>query len=169
MLRSKSSTSKRHRLSNNRQVAREKESLNSMDQAESRKEMEKRLKRFGKIELKEIEPSEIKISSVILEMLKPLLDQANSIKDEKQIIQMGIIAWNLGVIKTYESEEAMLSSIQDMRPRITEEILEKLMEYVERKCSKYKKYDQFIYDYQIKRLPGPSLNLSVAYESVNDS
>jgi len=113
--------------------------------------MEKRLKKYGVKEVREKQSSDKNISSVVLDLLKPLLDEADSIKLERKIIQMGIIAWNLGVIKT----------------SIPEEVMDMLMEVVKRKCSKYKKYDQFIYDYKIKRIPGPNLHLTVAYKSAN--
>ncbi len=108
-----------------------------------------------------------KISDVVLEMLRPLLKEAKNIRDEKKIIGMGVIAWNLGVIKTYKGEDEMRAFMQNIRPPIPEGILDILMEHVERKCSKYKKYDQFIYDYELTRIPGDQINLSVAYESVN--
>lgn len=165
MPKSKSRNRKHNRLAKIRK--KEKESLNPGDQSQTIKNMEKRLKKYGIKEVREKQSSGKKISSVVLDLLKPLLDEADSIKLERKIIQMGIIAWNLGVIKTYKGENAMFTFMQEIKPSIPEEVMDILMEVVKRKCSKYKKYDQFIYDYKIKRIPGPNLNLTVAYKSAN--
>ncbi len=165
MPRSKSRNRKRNRIAKNRKN--EKESLKSVDKSQTIKKMERRLKGFGKFEIKEKQSSDKKISAVVLEMLKPLLDEADSFEIERNIIQMGIIAWNMGVVKTYKGDDEMHASLKEIKPSLPDEMMDILMTIVKRKCSKYKKYDQFIYDYQIKTIPGPKLNLTVAYESVN--
>ena len=43
-----------------------------------------------------------------------------------------------------------------------------LMQVVDWKCTRYSKYDQFIYDFELKRIPGDNINLTVAYESVEE-
>lgn len=164
MPRSKSRNRKRNSLAKIRK--REKESLNSGDKSQTIKKMEKRLKKLGVEEVREKQSSGKKISAVVLDLLKPLLDEADDIKIERSIIEMGIIAWNLGVIKTYKGKDDMLRFIHDSKQSIPEEVMDIIMGVVKRKCTKFKKYDQFIYDYQIKMIPGPSLNLTIAYRSV---
>jgi hypothetical protein len=164
MPRSKSRNRKRARIG--KQKKREKETFISSKQAESRKKITKRLKKYGKVELMESHPSEKKISAVVLDMLKPLLKEADTLEDEKKIIEMGIMAWNMGVVKTYSGEEALKTLMKDIKPAIPEGIRDILLQYVNRKCTRYRKYDQFIHDYEISRISGDSINLTVAYESV---
>ena len=88
--------------------------------------------------------AEKKISNVVLQMIQPLLDEAQSFKDEKNIVGLGVMAWNLGVLKMYEGEKKMLESLKDFRMLLSKDILELMMKYVEIKCNNFGEYDQII-------------------------
>ena len=40
-----------------------------------------------------------KISDVVSEMIQPLMEEARTFKEEQNIVGLGVMAWNLGVIK----------------------------------------------------------------------
>ncbi len=111
--------------------------------------------------------TEEKISDVVSQMIQPLLDRAESFEEEKNIVGMGVMAWNLGVIKTHKGEKEMIESLKAFRMKLPKEIIELMIEYVEIKCNDFGEYDQFIYDYEFTRINTHQNNLSVAYESVN--
>jgi len=165
MPRSRSRNRKRARLA--RQRKKEMTSPARTVQSESRKKIKSRLfRQHGKIEIRENKPGEKKISAVVLKMLRPLLKEAATIEDEKRVVQMGIMAWNMGIIKTFKGEDALQESLQDIKTSIPEGTMDLLMQVVDWKCTRYSKYGQFIYDFEIKRIPGDNINLTVAYESV---
>ena len=56
--------------------------------------------------MRENQSSGRKISEVVLEMVRPLMKEAETLEHEKKAIDIGILAWNIGVIKGYQGEEA---------------------------------------------------------------
>ena len=166
MAKSKSKNRKRARI--HKQRKKERELLSQGDKPIGMNKIQKRLKMFGNIELRNKQSNKKKISTVVAEMLQPLMEEALSFNEERNIIGMGIIAWNLGVIKTYKGEEEMQKSLLELKPKIPNPFLKILTEYIEIKCTKYKQYDHFVYDYEFTRINEHQNNLSVAYKSVNE-
>jgi len=165
MAKSKSKNKKRNQILKQRK--KERELLSRGDKPIGMNKIQKRLKKFGNIELRNNRSNKRKISTVVSEMLQPLMEEAQSFNEERNIIGMGIIAWNLGVIKTYKGEEEMQKSLRELKPKIPNPLLEILAEYIEIKCDKYKQYDHFIYDYEFTRINEYNNNLSVAYQSIS--
>ncbi len=165
MAKSKSKNKKRNQIVKQRKT--ERELLSQRDKPIGMNKIQKRLKKFGNIELRNNQSNKRKISTVVSEMLQPLMEEAQSFNEERNIIGMGIIAWNLGVIKTYKGEEEMQKSLLELKPKIPNPLLEILAEYIEIKCDKYKKYDHFICDYEFTRINEHNNNLSVAYQSIS--
>lgn len=166
MAKSKSKNRKRNQIL--RQRKKERELLSQEDKPIGYNKIQKRLKKFGKVEIRNNQTIKKKISTVVSEMLEPLMEEARSFKEEKNIIGMGIMAWNLGVIKTYKGEEEMQKSLQELKPKIPKTFLEILIEYVEIKCTKYKQYDHFIYDYEFTKINDHQNHLSVAYKPISE-
>ena len=166
MAKSKSRNRKRSQILKQRK--KERELLSQEDKPIGYDIIQKRVKKLGNFEIRKHQSKKIKISTVVSEMLEPLMEEARSIKEERNIIGMGITAWNLGVIKTYKGEEEMQKSLRDLKPKIPNSLLEILMEYVEIKCTKYKQYDHFIFDYEFTRINEHQNNLSVAYNSISE-
>jgi hypothetical protein len=165
----KSRSRKKKRPGSNRQKNVKQGELNPIEKSRVRSKIQKRLDRHenAKFEMREKQSSGRKISEVVLEMVRPLMKEAETLEHEKKAIDIGILAWNIGVIKGYQGEEAMQEFIEDIKDKLPETVMQMLMDLARRKCSKFRKYNQFIFDYEIKVLPGSKLNLTVAYESVN--
>jgi hypothetical protein len=109
-----------------------------------------------------------KISNLVIEMIEPLKKSARSFNAEQNIIGLGIMAWNLGIIKTFRGEEEMLKAIDQFGMELPVDYKNLLLEYAEIKCSKYADYDQLIHDYEYKSVNKKNNNLTVAYKSINE-
>ncbi|MBW6534056.1 MAG: hypothetical protein K0B11_03535 [Mariniphaga sp.] len=129
-------------------------------------EMQQRLTRqFEKpVEIR-INNAKVKISEVFSEMIDPLMENAESFKERQNIVGMGVVAWNLGIIKEKKGEEAMLESLGIYKMTVPYELKELILEYVEIKCTEYAQYDQFIVDYKLTRISDKAVNITVAYKS----
>ncbi len=107
-----------------------------------------------------------KISDVVSEMLKPLLKEARTFDEEKNAIGLGIMAWNLGVIKTYRGEKEMLEALETFKMKLPVHAKELLLEFSKIKYEYYDKYNQFIIDYEFSKLNNHQNNLTVTYETI---
>jgi len=119
--------------------------LNPQEKSRVRSIIQQRLDRFenAKFEVREKQSSGRKISEVVLEMVKPLIKEPETLEQEKKAIDIGILAWNIGVIKGYQGEEAMQEFIQDIKHKLPETVMQVLIDLARRKCSRYRKYNQF--------------------------
>jgi len=167
----KSRSRKNKRSKSGRQKKVRQTELNPDEKSRVRLKIQKRLDRFenAKFEVRNKQSSGRKISEVVLEMVKPMMKTAVNLEQEKRAIDIGVLAWNMGIIKSCKGEEAMLEFIKDIKCKLPDTFMLVFMEFVEKKCSRYREYDQLIYEYEIKELPGSKLNLTVAYESVNQA
>lgn len=134
------------------------------------KEIESRLNQQHKdidVKLRNANP-QIKISNVVLQMIAPLMKNANSFKEEKNIVGFGVMAWNLGIIKTYKGEDEMLDSLNGFGMELPNDYKNTLLEYADKKCIEYPDFDQLIHDYEFKSINKKNNNLTVAYKSINE-
>jgi len=90
-----------------------------------------------------------KISTVLLEMIKPVLFTAQDEKDARGIVSMGVLAWNFGIIKQMLGKDKMNDAMKALQ--ITENSYERklLDEYIQIKCNQFGQYNDFIVDFQI--------------------
>lgn len=109
-----------------------------------------------------------KISDIVSEMIQPLLEEARSFDEEQKIVGLGIIAWNLGIIKAHKGEKGMLESLKSFGKVFPKEIKEMLLEFSEIKCIDYNEYDQLIVGYDFTQLNDHQNNLTVSYKSYNE-
>lgn len=109
-----------------------------------------------------------KISDVVSQMIQPLLETARNFNEERNIVGLGVMAWNMGVIKTHKGEDEMKNSLKDFKMLLPKKTQELMMEFVEIKCNDYGEYDQIIYDYEFTRINDHQNNLFLAYKSVNE-
>ncbi len=109
-----------------------------------------------------------KISEVVLEMLQPFINEAQSHNEEKEIIDLGIIAWNLGVISTYLGKEEMEQALKEIKSEVPEFLKEIILILVELKTSDYDQYDKLILDYEYTRFNKTRNNLTVTYKTINE-
>jgi len=90
-----------------------------------------------------------KISEILLEMISPCLNEAESNEEARAYITMGILAWNCGIVKIVKGEDALKNSLKDYgRKDISNEIA-LVKEYIQIKCDQYGQYNDFIVDYDI--------------------
>ncbi|MBI9069896.1 MAG: hypothetical protein JEZ09_21570 [Salinivirgaceae bacterium] len=111
---------------------------------------------------------QIKISNVLLQMIAPLMKNAKSFTEEQSIVGLGVMAWNLGIIKAYKGEAEMLESLNGFGMMLSNNYKSILLEYAEKKSIAYSDYDQLIHDYEFKSINDKNNNLTVAYKSINE-
>lgn len=109
-----------------------------------------------------------KISDVVSEMIQPLMEEARTFKEEQHIVGLGVMAWNLGVIKINNGEEEMQKAIKGFGIKLPKEIMDLLLDYCEIKCEKYSEYNEFIVDYEFTKINSHQNNLTVSYKMVNE-
>jgi len=109
-----------------------------------------------------------KISDVVSEMIQPLLKEARNFKEEQNIVGLGVMAWNLGVIKKNNGEKEMRKALKAFGMKIPKNLINVLLEYSEIKCENYSEYNELIVDYEFTRLNSHQNNLTVSYEMVNE-
>ena len=109
-----------------------------------------------------------KISDVVSEMIQPLMEEARTFKEEQNIVGLGIMAWNLGVIKKNNGENEMQKALKGFGMMLPKEIKNILLEYSEVKCENYSEYNELIVDYEFTSLNSHQNNLTVSYKMVNE-
>ncbi|MBF0344332.1 MAG: hypothetical protein HQL06_08890 [Nitrospirae bacterium] len=112
--------------------------------------------------IKMIENPPVKMSAIILDYAKPLLDTADNIRDERKVIEMAITCWNMSLLKKNEREEAIKSVLNSkhMSKKAIEDMHSIMQYFIDRKYKYYPNIDTMIVDYKLKDL-GDSFNLSV--------
>ena len=109
-----------------------------------------------------------KISDVVSEMIKPLLDEADTFEEKQNIVGLGVMAWNLGVIKVNNGEKELKKELKVLGKKIPKEIIKVLLEYSKVKCEKYSEYKELIVDYEFTKINSHQNNLTVTYEMVDE-
>lgn len=139
-------------------------------QTSSKEKIKARLeKQFnGDVTLSDKSQKGKKISEIVLEMLQPFIDEAHSHNEEKEIIDLGIIAWNLGVIHTYLGKEEMEQALKEIKSEVPEFLKEIILILVELKTLYYDQYDKLILDYEYTRFNKTQNNLTVIYKTINE-
>lgn len=105
-----------------------------------------------------------KISTVLLEMIKPILLTSRDEEDAKGIITMGVVAWNCGIIKQTIGEEELREMMKAFKSDESSEEKRLLEEYINIKCNQYGKYNDFITDFQFSFERDGRMNLTVLTE-----
>jgi hypothetical protein len=113
--------------------------------------------------------AEVKISNLVLQLVAPLMDEAKNFDEESNIVGLGVMAWNLGIIKAYKGEEEMLKSMDNFDMMLPNDYKKLLLEFAELKCEKFTDFDQIIYDFEFKSVNSRNNHLTVAYQSVNEN
>jgi hypothetical protein len=87
-----------------------------------------------------------KVSRLVMDLVQPLLDEANDLEEVNTILSLGVLAWNSGIIRETSGEEA-LGLLLGHTATIdipTRKLLDNLIEL---KCTKYKDYIDFIVEF----------------------
>ncbi len=109
-----------------------------------------------------------KISDVVSEMIKPLLKEAKTFDEKKKIIGLGVMAWNLGVIKKNNGEKEMQKALSGFGMMLPKDVKNLLLDYSEVKCENYGEYNELIIDYEFTRINPHQNNLTVSYKMINE-
>lgn len=109
-----------------------------------------------------------KISTVLLEMIKPVLYTAQDEDDARGIVTMGVAAWNCGIIKQEMGEDKFKDTLKAFKGK--ENCVEKklLDEYIEIKCKHYNQYNDYIKDFQLSFESDGRMNFTVLTELTNE-
>lgn len=102
-----------------------------------------------------------KISTVLLEMIKPILFTAQDEDDARGIVSMGVVAWNCGIIKETLGEDKLKKAMKAFKAKENSEERKMLDEYISIKCSQYSQYNDFITDFQLSFEFDGKMNFSV--------
>lgn len=102
-----------------------------------------------------------KISTVLLEMIKPILFTAQDEEDARGIISMGVVAWNCGIIKKTFGEDKLNDAMKAFNSKENSEERKLLDEYIQIKCIQFGQYNDFITDFQISFEHDGRMNFTV--------
>jgi hypothetical protein len=102
-----------------------------------------------------------KISSLLIEMIEPVLYTASDEEEARGIVSMGISAWNCGIIKQLFGEEKLEAALKKFKGKKYSEERQLLDEYIDIKCNKYSLYNDYITDFKISFEIDGSMNLTV--------
>jgi hypothetical protein len=109
-----------------------------------------------------------KISTVLLEMIKPILFTAQDEEDARGIIAMGIAAWNCGIIKQTMGDEKLRNAMKAFKKMENSKERKLLDDYIRVKCTQYSQHNDFITDFQISFERDGKLNFTVLTDVTND-
>ena len=102
-----------------------------------------------------------KVSTVLLEMIKPVLYTAQDEEDARGIVSMGVVAWNCGIIKQTMGEEKLKDAMKSFKSKESSEEKKLLDEYIDIKCNQYSQYNDYITDFKISFERDGRMNFTV--------
>jgi len=102
-----------------------------------------------------------KISTVLLEMIKPVLFTAQDEEDARGIVSMGVVAWNCGIIKKILGEDKLKDAMKGFNGKENSEERKLLDEYIQIKCIQFGQYNDFITDFQVSFEHDGRMNFTV--------
>ena len=105
--------------------------------------------------------SKEKISTVLLEMIKPVLFTAQDEEDARGIVSMGIVAWNCGIIKQTLGEDKLADAMKTFKGMENSWERNLLNEYISIKCNHYGQFSDFIIDFQLSFERDGSMHFTV--------
>ena len=109
-----------------------------------------------------------KISTLLLDMIKPLIHEAYDEEDLRGIISMGVAAWNCGIIKTTRGEKELNKILKSFKSQDHVESKKILEKYIQIKCEKFGQYNDFITNFEISTEDDGRLNFTVLTEVTDE-
>lgn len=169
---SKSKNRKRSKMLRQRKKEREKEIISQTDNnIHGLDKIKKRLDKELNADVKfnyDNNAKDRKISDVVSEMIQPLMEEARTFDEEKTIIGLGVMAWNLGVVMQNKGEREVRRNIKSIGKELPKQFKDVIVEYSKIKCENYSGYNELIVDYEFSRLNDNQNNLTVSYKSINE-
>ncbi len=102
-----------------------------------------------------------KISTLLLDMIKPVIHEAQDEEDLRGIISMGVVAWNCGIIKSTKGEKELNKVLKSFKSQDNIENKKLLDEYIQIKCEKFGQHNDFITNFEISIEDDGQLNFTV--------
>lgn len=109
-----------------------------------------------------------KISTVLLEMIKPVLFTAQDEEDARGIVSMGVVAWNSGIIKQTLGEDKLEDAMKAFKSKENSWERNLLNEYIDIKCNQFGQYNDFITDFQLSFERDGRMNFTVLTGVTNE-
>ncbi len=104
--------------------------------------------------------SEVKMSQVIIDFAKPVLETANTEEEFRKGIGLAALAWNTSLLPEVERDEMISQSISSSIPDAADSVLVALEMLIARKHQYFPNNNRYIMDYELSGTP-PDLHLSV--------
>lgn len=166
---SKSDNVKRAKLLCKQKKAREKQ-VSLRDQLERDKQFLRDMATKDNVRVvdRDLQGGKEKISTKVLEMIKPILFTALDEEDARGIVSMGVIAWNCGIIKQTLGEEKLQEALEEFKTKEFSSERKLLDEYIKKKCNQYGKYKDFILDFRLSFERDGKMNFSVITDIFED-
>jgi hypothetical protein len=165
---SKSKNLKRARLLTKRKREREKSTFGLSQLGKDMQELQAKSNADGFITIeREKLGLEGKISEKVLEMVKPILSKAQNENEVRGALSMGIVAWNLGIVKQVSGEDEMKKMLRSKQALDDPEVMQLMEEHIDIKCKKYGKHLDFITDFKISIEMNGDLNLTVTTSQIS--
>jgi hypothetical protein len=163
----KSKTKNRERAKKLRQRKKQRDKFQSNNIADHNSMKNKLKQQYPDVDvqIRDKNNAKVKISNLVLQLIAPLMDEAKNFDEESNIVGLGVMAWNLGIIKASKGKKEMVKSLDNLGMKLPRFYKKLLMEYAEKKCIEFPDFDQIIYDYEFQSIDSKNNNLSVAYQS----
>ncbi len=162
---SKSKNIKRMRLLKKKKNER-RQLENSKNIPESVNRLKSKIEKRGESKITYNKDGKIKVSELIPEMVSPLMDMTENFEQEKRVIGLGVMAWNIGVVKITQGEKEMNKMFKKLKEEMPNEVIDMIKVYVEVKCTEYKEYNQFIHSYDFTETSSTMNHLTVAHSEL---
>ncbi|MEI6050654.1 MAG: hypothetical protein WCS03_17290 [Bacteroidota bacterium] len=85
-----------------------------------------------------------KVSTLLLEMVYPLFYEARNEEDIRNMVILGVAAWNSGIIKATKGKKELDKILKSIKGNEDIETRKLIDEYIDIKCTKYSQYNDFI-------------------------
>ena len=103
---------------------------------------------------------ERKMSEVILEFLEPYLGDWETVDQFKEIVGLGVIAWNAALFPGDKRVELLEEMVRALPPEARSEMKGLFTELIRRKDTRFASNKRVIFDYQVTMTPsGPHLTV----------
>lgn len=159
---SKSDNIKRAKLLRKRKKEREKQTLLNEQLLKDQQVLRDKAKKENmKIIDRSLLGRKEKISTVLLEMIKPILLTAQDEEDTRGIVSMGVVAWNCGIIQQTLGEDKLKDAMKAFKSKENSNERKLLDEYIHIKCKQFGQYNDFITDFQISFERDGRMNFTV--------
>lgn len=104
-----------------------------------------------------------RVSDLVIDFLSEELATCKSEEEERGLIPMGIMAWNIASFDEKQREEQLQDLLQKVEEKtgFADDLEEVMRDLINKKITYYNKYKYFIISYDITSTPGGGLHLSV--------